>query len=330
MPQGTWVSRLLLLFFCFSCFPVFAKSLDVMSRDQLLQAPSIQSKVAELKQFITDDKIDSLKFALQRLALPQQEAVRFLLLRTLEQEKTIFSAPVEHFIEQQRLLPPVYYVTEKGDGYELSTPAFNYPAVASRLVKSWKQEKSILDFVLQVEHHHLRLRQWLSGDKHQHDARESLLIKELGSLSESGLRYLTEQIVKESISSWLPSTRVMAALAKESRSEDIYRLLWLMKSDYYSEAELTRLSALKDDFSLQQVMAASHNPSLRDQAINTLVQTRPMSEKVKTYLVQQLSQEEAPYVAQTLVEAGYRSWLEELLKTDRQVKHGALVQALGR
>ncbi|WNJ96919.1 hypothetical protein RND59_07605 [Vibrio ruber] len=327
MPQGRWVSQLLLCF-SFICFSVSAQSLDEKSRNQLLQAPTIQHKVAAFKQLIADDKIDSLNFALQRLALPQQEAVRFLLLRTLEQEKTILSAPVERFVEQQRLIPPVYYLTNQGEGFEFSTPAFDYPSVASRLVKTWQQEKSVLDFVLKVEQHELPLQQWLSENKRQGHIRESLLIQELGSLSESGLNYLVKQVVDASIRSWLPSTRVMVALARTSQSQDIYRLLWLMKSDNNSEAELTRLSGLQDDFSVQQVMAASKNPSLRAQAIEALIRLNPMPEQVKTYLVQELSQEEAPYVAQVLVNAGYGNWLDELVKANRQMKLRVLSQVL--
>ncbi|WP_038185999.1 hypothetical protein [Vibrio rhizosphaerae] len=327
MPQGSWVSQLLLCC-CFICFSVSAQSLDESSRNQLLQAPTIQHKVAAFKQLIIDDEIDSLNFALQRLALLQQEAVRFLLLRTLEQEKTIFSASVERFVEQQRLIPPVYYLTNQGEGFEFSTPAFDYPSVASRLVKTWQQEKGILDFVMKVEQHELSLPQWLSKNKRQYHARESLLIQELGSLSESGVDYLVKQVIDASIRSWLPSTRVMVALARASQNQDIYRLLWLMKSDEYSEAELTRLSGLNDDFSVQQVMAASHNPSLKAQAIEALVQLNPMPETVKTYLVQTLSQEEAPYVAQILVKAGYGNWLDELLKANRQMKLRVLSQAL--
>ncbi|KUI96966.1 hypothetical protein [Vibrio sp. MEBiC08052] len=327
MPQGTWVPQLLLCF-CFICFSVSAQSLDAQSRNQLLQAPTIQHQVAAFKQLIADDKIDSLNFALQRLALPQQEAVRFLLLQTLEQEKTIFSVQVERFVEQQRLIPPVYYLTNQGEGFEFSTPAFDYPSVASRLVKTWQQEKSVLDFVLKVERHELPLQQWLSENKRQRHARESLLIQELGSLSEPGLNYLAKQVIDASVRSWLPSTRVMVALARTSQNQDVYRLLWLMKSDDNSEAELTRLSGLKDDFSVQQVMAASKNPSLRSQAIEALIRLNPMPEQVKTYLVQELSQEEAPYVAQVLVNAGYGNWLDELVKANRQMKLRVLSQVL--
>ncbi|SIO94455.1 hypothetical protein [Vibrio spartinae] len=327
MPQGTWVSQLLLCC-CFICFSVAAQSLDAQSRNQLLQAPTVQHQVEAFKQLIADDQIDSLNFALQRLALPQQEAVRFLLLRALEQEKTIFSAQVERFIEQQRLISPVYYLTNQSEGFEFSTPAFDYPSVANRLVKTWQQEKSVLDFVLKVEQHDLPLQPWLSKNKRQLHARESLLIQELGSLSESGLDYLAKQVIDASIRSWLPSTRVMVALARTSQNQDVYRLLWLMKSDVHSVAELTRLSGLTDDFSVQQVMAASKNPSLRAQAIEALVLLNPMPEPVKTYLVQALSQEKAPYAAQVLVNAGYGNWLDELLKANRQMKLRVLSQAL--
>ena len=46
---------------------------------------------------------------------------------------------------------PTYQVLERGDGYEFSVPAFNYPAIAHRLLKQWQQDQSTLAFVLEAE-----------------------------------------------------------------------------------------------------------------------------------------------------------------------------------
>ena len=52
--------------------------------EQWLQDTQIQTKVSELLDYAVRDEVDSLKFALDRLALPQQEVVRFQLLEKLE------------------------------------------------------------------------------------------------------------------------------------------------------------------------------------------------------------------------------------------------------
>ncbi|MEI8632457.1 hypothetical protein P4S72_11475 [Vibrio sp. PP-XX7] len=243
-----------------------------------------------------------LVFALQRLALQQQEAVRFLLLRTIEQEHLVVSPQMEEFMIQQQHLSPTYYVTEKGDGYELSVPAFDFPTIANRLVRQWQQHQIRLDLQAQIERHEFDLKAWLTGDKARIEFRESLLIESLGSISAQGIQFLTHQLTLTPIVSWLPSTKLMVAFGQASQDPGIYRLLWLMKADQHSESELLRLSRQHDSFSIEQLIAAAHNPRLKPQAIHLLTQLRPMPENVKQYFVTQMTlSDEAETVAQALM-----------------------------
>ena len=123
----------------------------------------------------------------------------------------------------------------------------------------------------------------------------------------------------------------MVRLAQVSEDPDIYKLLWLMKADHHSENELARLANVGDKFALSQVMNATSNPSLKEQALLELTRVKPMSEEVKEFLVSRMSiTDEAPLVARELAAQGYRGWLEELLSSNQQVKSNAISQVLSR
>ncbi|MCA2442092.1 MULTISPECIES: hypothetical protein, partial [Vibrio] len=231
------------------------------------------------------------------------EVVRFRLLEKLEQQNIILTPRMALFVESQVRLTPTYQMLERGDGYEFSVPAFNYPAIASRLIKRWKQDQSTLDFVLQAERKELNLQQWLTGTSQQIQTRESLLIRELDSLSPSALKALTTQLTQANVTSWLPSTAVVVRMAQVSQDKAMYDLLWRMRADYNSQQELKRLADTGDAFSLQQLMNATINPSLKPHAIRLLTKSNPLSPEVKQFLIAKMAlSEEATLVARQLAQ----------------------------
>ncbi|MCV5389095.1 hypothetical protein OFC62_30705, partial [Escherichia coli] len=69
----------------------------------------------------------------------------------------------------------------------------------------------------------------------------------------------------------------------------MYNLLWRMKADYNSQSELERLAAVGDVFSIQQLMNATVNPSLKPEAISLLTKSNPLSPQVKQFLVRKMA-----------------------------------------
>ncbi|ELB2888403.1 hypothetical protein QNE36_002415 [Vibrio parahaemolyticus] len=329
MQQGTLSSLLLSLSLLTLPVAVSAKEMQESVVEQWLQDTQIQTKVSELLEYVVRDEVDSLKFSLDRLAFPQQEVVRFRLLEKLEQQNIILTPRMALFVESQVRLTPTYQMLERGDGYEFSVPAFNYPAIASRLIKRWKQDQSTLDFVLQAERKELNLQQWLTGTSQQIQTRESLLIRELDSLSPSALKALTTQLTQANVTSWLPSTAVVVRMAQVSQDKAMYDLLWRMRADYNSQQELKRLADTGDAFSLQQLMNATINPSLKTHAIRLLTKSNPLSPEVKQFLIAKMAlSEEATLVARQLAQQGHQTWLEELISSNRQVKARQIEQVL--
>ena len=327
MQQGLLYSFLLSL--ALYTGSVSAVDMSTTEQQKLLQDVTLQHKVEQLYDYAIQDNIDALSFALQRLALPQQEAARFLLFQKMEQQNLSLSSLLVDFVQLQNRILPVYQITEKGDGYEFSVPAFNYSSIGLRLLKHWKRDQRAVDFVLKAEMKDLNLKQWLSGPNRI--SHEKLLIEDLDKLSVAAIQGLVDQLTSVKVTSWLPSSAVMVRLAQISHNQDIYKLLWLMRSDSAIEAELERLSSRKDPFAISQLMLAAQNPRLKDQAIRALAQVDPMSDEVKQFLVDRLSDDnDVVSVARTLVEHGRQNWLQELLNSNKHVKATAIMQALNR
>ncbi|HAS62699.1 MAG TPA: hypothetical protein DCS35_08990 [Vibrio sp.] len=332
MQQGMLSSVLLSLFLALGMPHAMATQMSPERVELWRQSDHMQSKVAELLQYAMEDNIDSLNFSLERLAFPQQEVARFQLLHKFEQQQILLTPKMALFVEQQKSMVPTYQVLERGDGYEFTTPAFNYPAIASRLLKRWQQDQSTLDFVLQAERKELELLPWLTeGSDYQAQTREKLLIRELDSLSPEAVASMTDQLTKESVVSWLPSAEVMVRLAQVSEDAEVYKLVWLMKANHYSENELVRLANVADGFAVEQLMQAASNPSLNELAIKQLVSIKPMTANIEEFLIERMgSNDDAHFVARQLAAQGYSTWLAELASSDNRVKSRHILNALGQ
>lgn len=332
MQQGMLSSLLLSLVLALGMPHALATQMSPERVELWRQSAHMQSKVAELLQYAIEDDVDSLNFSLERLAFPQQEVARYQLLQKFELQDVILTPKMALFVEQQKFMVPTYQVLERGDGYEFTTPAFNFPAIASRLLKRWQQDQSTLDFVLQAERQELELHSWLTeGSEYQTQTREKLFIRELDSLSPQAVTGLTDQLTQNSVVGWLPSAEVMVRLAQVSEDAEVYKLVWLMKANHYSENELIRLGRVADMFAVEQLMQATSNPSLDELAIKQLISIKPMAENVEEFLIARMgSNDDAPFVVKQLADQGYSTWLAELASSDTRVKSRHILNVLSQ
>ncbi len=329
MQQGMLSSVLLSASVLLGTPIVSAIEMTPSRMEVLLEDEQIHQKVAELLQYVIEDNIDSLNFAIERLALSQQEVARYLLLKKIEEQNIVLTPKMALFVEHQTSMVPTYQILERGDGYEFSVPAFNYPAIANRLINRWKQDQSTLDFVLKAERKELNLKEWLSGSEYQVQTREKLLIRELDSLSPNAIDALASQLTQEAVTSWLPSSAVMVRLAQVSEDPRVYKLLWLMRADFNSQKELSRLATIADDFSIAQLKIATQNPSLKEKALQALASIKPLNNDIREFLISKMAiKEDAEIVANELARQGYQSWLEELVTSNKKVRSSAITHAL--
>lgn len=113
----------------------YATEMSQLTVESWLESDQVKLKTAELLGLVVRDEVNSLRFSLERLTFPQQEVARYQLLKKLEQQKIVLTHNMSIFIEQQLAITPTYQVLERGDGYEFTLPAFNYPSIANRLIK---------------------------------------------------------------------------------------------------------------------------------------------------------------------------------------------------
>lgn len=328
MQQG-WLCLVLLFLLLGLPSYVIGGDITATERELWLVEPQTQQKVEELYLLALHNEVDRLQFNLQRISYPAQEVVRFLLLQKFEQGQLILTEELAVFIAAQKSQTPNYLIAERGDGYEFSVPAFDYAAIAHRLLKQAQQQQDIVMFVLQAENGELNLREWLSGSLAQSEARQRLLLTELHRLSPQAMERLISQITTEQVTSWLPSATVMVQLARHSQSHALYQRLWLMKANDEIRQEVARLAAQADAFAKQQLMLAVENPSLKQEALQALVEIRPMSMEVEQFLIEKLGQSEnASQVASMLAQSGYQGWLQELVSSNHAVKQQAILAVL--
>lgn len=328
MQQG-WLCLVLLFLLGLPSYAI-GGDITATERELWLAEPQIQQKVEELYLLALHNEVDRLQFNLQRISYPAQEVVHFLLLQKFEQGQLILTEELAVFIAAQKSQTPNYLIAERGDGYEFSVPAFDYAAIAHRLLKQAQQQQDIVMFVLQAENGELNLREWLSGSSAQSvDVRQRLLLTELHRLSPQAMERLISQITTEQVTSWLPSATVMVQLARHSQSHALYQRLWLMKANDEIRQEVARLAAQADAFAKQQLMLAVENPSLKQEALQALVEIRPMSMEVEQFLIEKLGQSEnASQVASMLAQSGYQGWLQELVSSNHAVKQQAILAVL--
>ncbi|MBN7287165.1 hypothetical protein GU253_16995 [Vibrio cholerae] len=327
MQQG-WLCLVLLFLLGLPSYAI-GGDITATERELWLAESQTQQKVEELYLLALHNEVDRLQFNLQRISYPAQEVVRFLLLQKFEQGQLILTEELAVFITAQKSQTSNYLIAERGDGYEFSVPAFDYAAIAHRLLKQAQQQQDIVMFVLQAENGELNLREWLPSSLAQSEARQRLLLTELHRLSPQAMERLIGQITTEQVTSWLPSATVMVQLARHSQSHALYQRLWLMKTNDDIRQEVARLAAQADAFAKQQLMLAVENPSLKQEALQALVEIRPMSMEVEQFLIEKLGQSEnASQVASMLAQSGYQGWLQELVSSNHAVKQQAILAVL--
>jgi len=315
MRQG-WCMLLLLL--AGSLEPAMAVEVSEQEVKQAATSPQVQNRVAALTTLYDRSDFRALEFNLSQLALLQQEAVRAQLVRhgvdsgELDQAKATW-------LQTQAERKPAFTVVEQGDGYLVTQSAFHYGAQARSLVMQWQQVLLAQDMVRDAEEGDLVLSTWLAGDLRTQKNRRDIFLKHLSQLSEQAVELLVLQFSSDTKLMWLPDNGVIARLAATSGDEQMYHLLWRRRTDQYSLAELNRLAAQAPaPNSVEQLMAATINPSLKPLAYKALITLKPLPLTAREFLREKLDEvDDGQMVAYELAQHGYVQWLEQLASDSR-------------
>ncbi|CAM3128948.1 hypothetical protein [Vibrio rarus] len=296
-----------------SCsFAVQAIDLSVQKKQQMLADSQSQDIAKQIVSLAFSGQSDEANFRLLRVKQPEQEVVRYLVIKTISDRHPEYTSDLAVFVDTQRKVVPSLRIVDQGEGFRFSSPAFSYQQRAQRLIDSWKLNDQEIELYIGVENEKLALRTWLTEDPELSSQREKLLIDNVDKFSPQALNFLIDQITDENVVSWLPSSDVMVAMATVSRNPHLYSLLWKMKAGNAQSRELERLGQDGSDFSIQQLILASENPSLNKRSLQLLAKYAPASQHADDFLVSRMANQNDAKVITTSIEAyGYGRWFNE-------------------
>ncbi|MGF1758030.1 hypothetical protein L4D76_08810 [Photobacterium sagamiensis] len=315
MRQGMCMA-LLLLAGCINS----ALAIEVTEQEVQQAAVSSQvvNRVAALTRLYNNSDFRALEFNLSQLAPLQQEAVRAQLVQHAGEFGQLDQMKAD-WLQAQADRKPAFTVVEQGDGYLVTQSAFHYGAQSRGLVLHWQQILLAQKMVQQAEAGSLILSKWLTGDIHTQKQRRNIFLEQLPILSSDAVAKLVAQFSSDSLLMWLPDNAIIASLAALSGDQPLYHLLWRRRTDQYSLAELNRLADLAPSpQAVEQLMAATINPSLKQQAYRALAVQKPMSPQTREFLVDKLNEvDDGHVVATQLAQQGYASWLKQIAASSR-------------
>lgn len=329
MRQGLCM---LLLLLAGSLSQAMAVEVSAQEVKQAITSPRVQQRVLALTKLYDRSDFRALEFNLSQLTLLQQEAVRSLLVQHAVDSGELDQAKID-WLQAQADRKPAFTVVEQGDGYRVTQSAFHYGAQARGLVLQWQQVLLAQEMVARAEAGSLVLSAWLAGELHTQAVRRDIFINQLPKLSASAVARLVAQFSSDPKLMWLPDNGIIAHLAAASGAGKMYRLLWRRRTDQYSLAELNRLASLAPEAgAVEQLMAATVNPSLKGKAYKALIALKPLPVTARAFLTEKLDEvEDGELVAFELARQGYLKWLEQLAAASRnQVRHNNLKAAQGK
>lgn len=285
---------------------------------QVLDSPQVQHQVSVLAKLYDASDFTMLESQLQAFSGLEQEAVRTGLVTYAVESGALDQAKAD-WLQRQAERTPAYQVVEQGDGYLVTQSAFHYGAKAKSLVRKWQHIQLAAAMVKQAEAGELVLSEWMAGELASQTVRRDIFLEQLPNLSAQAVAKLAAQFTSDSKLLWLPDNAVIAALAAASRDNSVYHLLWRRRSDQFSLAELNRLAELAPaTHAIEQLKAATINPSLKRQAYRALITQHPIPVSARDFLAAKLDEvEDGELVAIELARMGYLDWLRQLAEVSR-------------
>ncbi|MDO6543229.1 hypothetical protein [Photobacterium sanguinicancri] len=310
MRQGLCMIPLLLTMWT---APALAQDVSEQQVLDTLASAQVQTRVNALTTLYKRNDFRALEFNLSQLPPLSQEAVREKLVLFAVEFGQVDQAKATWLAEQAGR-KPTFTIVEQGDGYLVTKAAFHYGAPARTLIQHWEHQLQADDMVRKAESGTLQLSHWLTTDAVVQKRRRDLFLERVDTLSPDAIATLVTQFQSDNQLMWLPDNAIIASLAAHSGDSKMYQLLWRRRTDTYSYQELTRLTEMvPTPLALEQLMAATTNPSLKRQAYRSLITLRPMPASTRQFLIAKMGEvDEGQVVAQQLAQQGYTSWLRQL------------------
>ncbi|WP_413113035.1 hypothetical protein [Thaumasiovibrio sp. DFM-14] len=307
-----------------------ARMLSVQQVDAVLDNEQLADTEIALSFIFNQSDTSRITTELATYSPLVQEALK---LRLVEYAATLptLSEPQLTWLHTLAAERPQYQVKQRGQGYLMAMPAFNYSMLAHGVVMGNHRQQEALEAMAAFNQGELTLTDWLNVPLQEYYPRRDIFISHAHELNEEALARLVDEFgPKRDRLLWLADNAVIATLAAHSANDALYDLLWRRRTDAFSVAELERLANISDDTTVLQLIAATGNPSLKHRAFQHLARLQPMPLEVQYFLLAKLDEvEDGSLVASQLVLHGYRDWVQELASGDNgAVRARHLQQAL--
>ncbi|MEZ8141162.1 hypothetical protein A1OQ_03480 [Enterovibrio norvegicus FF-162] len=323
-------SLALLIIFFFALFGGVSRAITISPDDVAshIADPNTVSSILHATTLFDANQIPQLDTYLASLPeLLREEALTVVTRRALNFSK--MTPEIEKFLVTISHQQPKYLVKSQGNGYWVTMPAFNYAGEARWVLNRWEIKLLGDEANRLLNYDQLSLAKWLSFSSNDYTLRREALVSLISNLSPQALNKLELLYLGDKNMDWSPDNTVLAALATQTRSNALYSLLWLRRTDSASLEVLRKMDTPPvSQQHIDQMIAATVNPVLAEMAIRQLAGLHPLPDDVKTFLLKQIGdRQRGKSIATLLAEQGHRVWLEQLLQqvsgvTRRNIENG--------
>ncbi|OEE68701.1 hypothetical protein A1OO_06575 [Enterovibrio norvegicus FF-33] len=323
-------SLVLLIIFIFTLFGGVSRAITISPDDLAshIADPNTVSAILHATTLFDANQISQLDTYLAALPeLLREEALTVVTRRALNFSK--MTPEIEKFLVTISHQQPKYLVRSQGNGYWVTMPAFNYAGEAKWVLNRWEIKLLGDEANRLLNYDQLSLAKWLSFSSNDYTLRREALVSLISHLSPQALSKLEVLYLDDKNMNWCPDNTVLAALATQTRSNALYSLLWLRRTDSASLEVLRKMDTPPvSQQHIDQMIAATVNPALAEMAIRQLAGLHPLPDDVKMFLLKQIGdRQRGKSIAMLLAEQGHRVWLEQLLQqvsgvTRRNIENG--------
>lgn len=203
---------------------------------------------------------------------------------------------LRHWLIELSQSRPHVLVEQQNDGFVLSEPAFDYPALARAALRGWRVNNQHLTFHRQLSQGQLDVKAIFNSNNPYIDDQQESLVKVLPMQNPKRLHWLERELDDPKV--FFPDNLVIANMAMLNGSEDLYRRLWLRPVDQHSmKAAWWVKQNYPAEHAFELLWIAAQNSELTEHAWQLMAELKPMPKQAETYLVAALASEEMGEVA---------------------------------
>lgn len=260
-------------------------SLTAMADDDYQRArpsehlPYLTARLQQGQLAALDTFLDSLPSA-------QSEPLRWWLLQGLSGSERP-AAPTRTWVAAQSKRVPSTLTSQTQDGFLVSLPRYDYPALARRLLQSWQQLDWQGQYGYELAAGKLNLRSIYRWNNPNLERQQSALLAALAQAPNPVRLQLAQAVARTPL--YLPDNRLIYTLLDYTGSSELFFTLWRRPVDDDSLRALALVSRFHEGNAAGELLlSAAAEPGLNSAAMLALGALHPLPDPVRSYLHREL------------------------------------------